>query len=125
MAILIQHGKCKVFHPSKGLIIYSEMSTNRMFVVLIAMMLIVTTCFQAMTENESYLWHCRFRHLSFKGLRNLQYKKMVNGLPSLQTPVKLCTTCLVGKQHREFVPKRSLWRTSQKLELVHADICGL
>lgn len=38
VAILIQHGECKIFHPSKGLIIQSEMSANRMFVVLAAMM---------------------------------------------------------------------------------------
>lgn len=108
MAILIQHGECKVFHPSKGLIIQSEMSSNRMFVVLAMMMPKDTTCFQAVTENESYLWHCRFRHLSFKELRTLLYKKMVSGLPSLKTSGKLCTTCLVGKQHRESIPKRSL-----------------
>lgn len=119
MAILIQHGECKVFHPSKSLIIQSEMSSNRMFIVLI-MMPKDATCFQAVTENESYLWHCRFRHLSFKGLRTLQYKKMVSGLPSLKTPAKLCTTCLVRKQHGESILKRSLWRASQKLELVHA-----
>ena len=124
VAILIQHGECKVFHPSKGLIIQSEMSANRMFVVLEAMMPQASTCFQAVTENESYLWHCRFGHLSFKGLRTLQYKRMVSGLPSLKTPTKLCTACLVGKKHRKSIPKKSLWRASQKLELVHADICG-
>ena len=124
VAILIQHGTCKVFHPSKGLIIQSKMSANRMFVVLAAMVPKATTCFQAVTENETHLWHCRFGHLSFKGLRTLQYKKMVSGLPSLKTPAKLCTSCLVGKQHKESIPKRSLWRASQKLELVHADICG-
>ncbi|CAL2265082.1 unnamed protein product [Prunus armeniaca] len=124
VAILIQHGECKVFHPSKGLIIQSKMRANRMFVVLAAMMPKATTCFQAVTEDESYLWHCRFGHLSFKGLRTLQYKQMVSGLPSFITPTKLCTACLVGKQHGESIPKRSLWRASQKLELVHADICG-
>jgi hypothetical protein len=100
------------------------MSANKMFVVLAAMIPKASTCFQAVTENETHLWHCRFGHLSFKGLRTLQYKKMVSGLPTLKTPTKLCTDCLVGKQHRESIPKRSLWRASQRLELVHADICG-
>ena len=31
---------------------------------------------------------------------------------------------MVGKQHRDAIPKRSLWRASQRLQLVHADICG-
>ena len=77
-----------------------------MFVVLTAMMPQASTCIQAVTENESYLWHCRFGHLSFKGLRTLQYKRMVSGLPSLKTPTKLYTACLVGKQHRESIPKK-------------------
>jgi len=50
--------------------------------------------------------------------------KMVNGLPSIQIPKKLCTECLIGKQHRDSMSKKSLWRASNKLQLVHADICG-
>ena len=128
VTILIQHGKCKVFHPTKGLIIQSKMSTNRMFDALATMIPKATTCLQAVIEDESYLWHCRFGHVSFKGLRTLQSKRMVNGLPSgLPSPTacaQVCTTCLIGEQHRESIPKKSLWRASQKLELVHVDICG-
>jgi hypothetical protein len=112
VTILIQHGKCKVFHPTKGLIIQSEMSTNSMFAVLATMIPKATTCLQTVIEDESYLWHCRFGHVSFKGLRTLQSKRMVNDLPSgLPSPAacaKVCTTCLIGKQHKESVPKRSL-----------------
>ncbi|KAA8520185.1 hypothetical protein F0562_014441 [Nyssa sinensis] len=32
------------------------------------------------------LWHYRYGHLSFKGLKTLQQKKMVNGLPQLNSP---------------------------------------
>lgn len=32
--------------------------------------------------------------------------------------------CLKGKQHRDPIPKRSTWRASQRLELIHAYICG-
>ena len=70
------------------------------------------------------MWHCRFGHLNHKGLRMLSYKKMVVGLPSLKSPKKICTTCLTCKQHREHVPRRSLWRASKQLQLVHLDICG-
>jgi hypothetical protein len=81
-----------------------------MFVVLTIMMPKATTCLQAMKNDESYLLYYRFEHLSFKGLRTLQYKNMVSdlpsGLPSLIALAKLCTTCLVGKPHRESIPKR-------------------
>ncbi|RVW23482.1 Retrovirus-related Pol polyprotein from transposon TNT 1-94 [Vitis vinifera] len=49
---------------------------------------------------------------------------MVRGLPQLKASSKVCTDCMMGKQHRNAIPKRSLWRASQRLQLVHADICG-
>lgn len=49
---------------------------------------------------------------------------MVNELPSIQILKNLCMKCLIGKQHRDTMTKRSLWRELNKLQLVHADICG-
>ena len=49
---------------------------------------------------------------------------MVRGLPQLKASSKICTDCMVGKQHRDALPKRSLWRATQRLQLVHADIDG-
>ena len=42
----------------------------------------------------------------------------------LQASAKICSDCMVGKQHREIMPKKSLWRASQQLQLIHAGICG-
>ncbi|KAL8170462.1 hypothetical protein V2J09_022266 [Rumex salicifolius] len=36
----------------------------------------------------------------------------------------VCSECLKGKHHREYMPLRSLWRASRRLELIHSDICG-
>lgn len=49
---------------------------------------------------------------------------MVHGLPQFGASQVVCTDCFNGKQHRNAIPKRSLWRASQVLELIHADICG-
>ncbi|KAL6310748.1 hypothetical protein AAG906_019097 [Vitis piasezkii] len=83
-----------------------------------------SACFNTITEDMVQLWHCRYGHLSFKGLKTLQEKKMVNGLPQLKSPSRLCKACLVGKQQRFSFPRKSTWRASQILQLVHADICG-
>jgi hypothetical protein len=77
------------------------------------------------SEKEARMWHNRFGHLNHKGLRTLSFKKMVIGLPVLKSPNELCTTCLTGKQHRDTMPRRSLWKASKQLQLVHSDICGL
>jgi transposase InsO family protein len=124
VALLIQHGVCRVYHPKKGLIMQTAMFANRMFILLARILPKAPTCFQTILEDNTHLWHCRYGHLSFKGLRTLQYKQMVRGLPQLKAPSKICTDCMVGKQHRDAIPKRSLWRASQRLQLVHADICG-
>jgi len=50
---------------------------------------------------------------------------MVDGMPLLKAPTKVCVDCLVGKQHRENISKKSHWRASSKLQLIHSDICGL
>lgn len=49
---------------------------------------------------------------------------MVKGLPKMTSPTIVCTDCMKGKQHRDAIPKKSQWRDTQKLQLVHADICG-
>lgn len=49
---------------------------------------------------------------------------MAKGLPRLEEPSKVCGDCMIDKQHRDSFPKQSAWRASQKLELIHANICG-
>ncbi|KAB2626152.1 hypothetical protein D8674_017812 [Pyrus ussuriensis x Pyrus communis] len=128
LTILIQEGVCKIYHPTKGLIIQTEMSRNRMF-ILRAQTLVSTNvqparCLHTSTQDLPYLWHRRYGHLTHKGLRILQQKKMVRGLPQFQTSNTTCTVCIQGKQHRTEMPTKSTWRASQPLELIHADICG-
>ena len=141
LAILMKGGVCKVYHPQKGCIIQIKMSINRMFILLAQVevaadeVLVVaadadhnsclhTSSNSSNAENLSQLWHRRYGHLNYKGLRTLQTKGMVQGLPAIEIKDELCTGCLVGKQHREPIPKRSSWRADQALGLIHADICG-
>ncbi|KAJ6856654.1 hypothetical protein NC651_038340 [Populus alba x Populus x berolinensis] len=49
---------------------------------------------------------------------------MVIGLPPLKASQKICENCLVGRQYRDPFSKASMWRASNILQLVHADICG-
>ncbi|KAL6123208.1 hypothetical protein ACLB2K_075730 [Fragaria x ananassa] len=83
------------------------MSANRMFVLLATVVPQTSTCLQATSDDTIDLWHRRYGHLNHKSLRFLQYKKMVTGLPELKTTSKLCTSCMVGKQHRDVIPKKS------------------
>lgn len=129
LTILIQAGQCRIYHPQRGLIIQTQMTVNRMFILLARSQAGKSQsnqeiCFHTTSQDVTHLWHCRLGHLSHRGLKTLQLKNMVHGLPKLSDSDIVCTDCLVGKQHRDPVPKRSTWRASQKLELIHADVCG-
>ena len=73
LAIFKHDNICKLFHFSKGLIIQSEMTTNSMFVILASMNSTKHehARFQAVTGNQTKLWHCQLGHLNYKGLRIL------------------------------------------------------
>ena len=53
-------------------------------------------------EDESWLWHSRLGHLNFKGLNLLQSQKLVEGLPRIRVPNKICERSLTSKQPRNF-----------------------
>lgn len=75
-------------------------------------------------EDLGSLWHRRFGHLNNVSIQLMQKKEMVRGLPSLQNESKVCEVCNIGKQQRRKFPKQSKWRATEKLELLHLDLCG-
>ena len=54
----------------------------------------------------------------------LQFKKMVHGLPQFKTPTTVYGNWMIGKQHKDSIPQKSNWRATEKLQFVHANICG-
>ena len=81
-------------------------------------------CLKACVKDSAWLWHMRFGHLNFGGLKLLSQKKMVYGLPSIDQPNQLCEGCLVGKQSRKSFPKESMSKAGAPLQLIHAYVCG-
>jgi hypothetical protein len=122
LTIVFKKNMCQLFHDEKGLILTTEMTTNRMYIVVASV--VMPECLKVSTNEETSLWHNRYAHLSIKGLKILHSKHMVKGLPNLKDIEDKCSDCLIGKQHRDNIPKQANWRASKKLELVHSDICG-
>jgi len=102
-------------------------SANRMFVLLASVPPVsinFSSTLNVTSNNITSLWHQRFGHLNMKGLRTLAYRKMVYGLPILKNPSQMCSICMAGKQQRHSFPKKSTWRASKPLQLIHSDLCG-
>ena len=72
LAILIKSGIYKIYHLVRGLIIQTRMTVNRMFVLIAKAQVKDVSCFHTHVQDVSHLWHCRYGHLSHKGLRTLQ-----------------------------------------------------
>jgi len=100
----------------------TQMSTNRMFII--SAPVIVPECLKIEKCEDAKIWHYRYGHLSWKGLKILKKKDMVRDLPELQEIEAKCKDCMFGKQHREAIPKKAQWRASEKLELIHSNLCG-
>ncbi len=72
----------------------------------------------------SNLWHKRMGHLSYRALKLLKTKGMVQDLLFITLKFDLCEGCVIGKQIRTAFPHSGAWRANAPLELVHTDIVG-
>ncbi|GKV39214.1 hypothetical protein SLEP1_g47020 [Rubroshorea leprosula] len=120
--IIIKNGVCRIQDSKLGLIAQVKMTANRMFPLHLNCA--SQSCFSAKTNDVAWLWHSRYGHLNFGGLKQLQQKNMVTGLPVFECPSIVCEECVISKQHRDPFPKGSSTRARRLLEIVHSDICG-
>ena len=130
LRLVIDDGLCEIWHKQqKRMIMQTRMSKNRMFAVLAVVKKQKEAngdrYLQVTDEKEGDLWHMRLGHLNHRGIKALEEKKMVTGLSNLDhTEVEICEVCMKGKQIKEIIPKKGIWKSSRGLELVHSDICG-
>nr|XP_027191186.1 uncharacterized protein LOC113787033 [Cicer arietinum] len=59
---------------------------------------VLLTCLNITKADESQLWHSRYGHLNFKGMKLLHQKGTVKELSKLEESTKVCSGCMVGKQ---------------------------
>ena len=120
--LLFDNGECEIINKSNNSKVAKiSMTSNRMFPLTMSRNEELAMKSQSM--DESFLWHLRYGHLNYKGLKLLKQKNMVVGLPQINREDKVCEGCIYGKMHRLPFPKTT-WRAKAPLELVHADICG-
>ncbi|KAK2970389.1 hypothetical protein RJ640_011938 [Escallonia rubra] len=111
---LLEHGY-KLDFVGDGCVIYDngkprkvvkkiKMQSNRSFPFTLKYMKSVSL--EVEIKDESWLWHRRFGHLNFQGLKLLSQKGVVQGLPTIEDKHDVCEGCALGKHHRQPFPKR-------------------
>jgi hypothetical protein len=121
VTLVFKYDVCKAYHDEKGLIFSNQMSANRMYIIIA--LVIILMCLQISTKEKTQLWYNRYGHLSINGLKLLTQKDMVKGLPKLSEMKEKCNDCIIGKHQRNAIPKQARWRATEKLQLIHSDIC--
>ena len=102
--ITIQKGVCEIYDPTRGAIVVVQMSSNRLFPLKITS---VQSCLVAEVKDSSWLWHFRYGHLSFGGMKTLQQKNMVTGLLRLVFLPKFVKNVLLANNIIPNFPKGS------------------
>jgi len=78
-------------------------------------------CLQVYIEDKTLLWHLRFGHLHYGGLKELAKKNMVHRLPNMDYEGKFCEECVLNKHVRTSFPEKAQYWSKQPLELIHVD----
>ena len=60
-----------------------------------------------MHADLTMLWHRRLGHIGENGLRAMQRKGMVEGLPDCSSEFEFCEHCIYGKQNRVSFPSKA------------------
>ena len=81
--ISIKDGVCRIEDAKLGLIAQINMTANRLFPIYLHNTTL--SCFSTRLKEEAWLWHFRYGHLNFGGLKTLQQKNMVIGLPEFSS----------------------------------------
>ena len=120
--MIMGEGKLTIFNPNGQLFAKVQRSKGQLYVLKLST---IDQCMITTEDtSEDWLWHSRFGHLSFHTLKEMSNKKLVEGLPPILMPSKLCQSCVAGKHHRTSFPKMSSFQETEPLELIHTDICG-
>ncbi|KAG7578674.1 Integrase catalytic core [Arabidopsis thaliana x Arabidopsis arenosa] len=110
-------------HDREGkLLVTARRSRNRLYKVL--MEIEPTKCLQSMVLSDYTRWHSRLGHVGVETMKTMLKKELVIGMPTMEVEKETCTSCLLGKQVRKSFPQATSYRATQKLELIHGDLCG-
>ena len=120
--VVFDNKKCIVLKDGKYLELGHKMRGTRLYRV--------NTKFEyaAVAEvSSSELWHCRLGHLNKNYVNQLLKKDLAIGIDDKNNdsaPDK-CEPCLLGKMSRFPLPKKSNTKSTERLQLLHTDLCIL
>jgi transposase InsO family protein len=74
--------------------------------------------------NSTTLWHKRLGHFHHNALMYLKKNNLAKNSLELEEELPACDVCQYGKQTRLPFPRKSAWRATERLQLIHTDVGG-
>nr|GFA54827.1 hypothetical protein [Tanacetum cinerariifolium] len=101
-------------------------STNLYIINLHEMASASPICLMARASStKSWLWNQRLSHLNFDTINDLTNNDLVTGLPKFKYHKEhLRPSCEQGKSKRASHPSKPFLNSSERLHLLHTDLCG-
>ncbi|CAL8146975.1 unnamed protein product [Prunus armeniaca] len=107
--LVFQDGACIIYDKNAVEMVIAKVKMERNRNFPIEFQYAEVAAMKANVVQDSWLWHKRFCHLNFQGLKLLQKNSMVNGLPEIKETTDVCEGCIMGKQNCNSFPRQSTW----------------
>ena len=75
-------------------------------------------------EDKLLLWHQRLGHVNEKRLLHTVNENLIVGVGHVEGSLPFCEACVQGKQTRKPFKTLADVQTTERLQLVHSDVCG-
>lgn len=116
-------GELLTMHDNNGkLLVKTTRSKNRLYKVHMGIK--GTACLYLLESSDSDLWHACLGHINVETMKSMVHKELVLGMPQAKFDLKICDSCLLGKQTRQVFPQATSYRATKIHELIHGDLCG-
>lgn len=114
---------CKINSLESGKTIFTGHRTNNLYSICLDdlpdQMCLISK------EDDKWMWHRRFGHISMKTLSKLSKLDLVRGLPKIKYEKdKSCEACIQGKHVKSSFKPINMISTKRPLELLHMDLFG-
>ncbi|KAG8496284.1 hypothetical protein CXB51_009218 [Gossypium anomalum] len=128
IAQLLEKGYSAVFKGKECLI--SDLNRSKLMTVTMADKSFVvdwnksSDSVYTAVQDESKLWHKRLGHVNYNSMTQLTKEGLVENFTNSVEKEEVCEVCQLGKQTRLPFPTSKAWRASERLQLIHTDVCG-
>jgi hypothetical protein len=124
--IIFNQNSCKAVIQKDGTILFNGKRKNNIYNIrLYDLEDQKVKCLMSVNE-EQWVWHIRFEHVSMRRISQLNKLGLVRGLPNLKfASDALCEACQKGKFSKTSFKAKTVVSTSRLLELLHINLFGL